>query len=349
MATPSLPTVDLDELRLLIVVDNETDTLSSIDEGVPQIPEVTSLMSRVPSVYDFDGHECKPVFEHLCCACHGFSVLVTGRRGQTEHTILFDVGPYPDMWLANAKRLDIDLTKIEAIFLSHWHADHSAGMPQVTETIMSARRRSSLADPVLVDLHPDRPDRRGIMLPTGTMILLPEEPTFDAIQSAGGRIETHDQAHVLCDGFFFASGEIERQTPYESGLAGHHTFRGDEVTPDTLIMDERYVAASVRGRGVSILSACSHAGVVNACLDAQRVFNQMPIDVVLGGYHLAGKAMEERIPATVRDLARRIQPRLVAPGHCTGWRAKTALCNVFAPAGRYAPSVVGSLYNIKAV
>ncbi|MDH3603439.1 MAG: MBL fold metallo-hydrolase [Candidatus Tectomicrobia bacterium] len=347
MATPSPTTVELDELRLLIVVDNETDTLSSIDDGVPQLPEVASLISRVPSVYDFDGHDCKPVFEHLCCACHGFSVLVTGRQGQREHTILFDVGPYADIWLANAKRLDIDLAQIETIFLSHWHADHSAGIPQVTEAITSSRRQAGLSDPVLVDLHPDRPDRRGIMLPTGTMILLPDEPTFTAIQSAGGRVETHGQAHVLCNGFFFASGEIERQTAYENGLAGHHTFRGDEVTPDPLIMDERYVAARVQGRGVSVLSACSHAGVVNACLDAQRAFDQTPIDMILGGYHLAGKAMEERIPETVRDLAGLIEPRVVAPGHCTGWRAKAALCEAFSP-GRYAPSVVGSLYSLQA-
>jgi 7,8-dihydropterin-6-yl-methyl-4-(beta-D-ribofuranosyl)aminobenzene 5'-phosphate synthase len=106
--------VELDELRLLIVVDNETDTLSSIDAGVPQIPEVASLIPRVPSIHDFNGHECKPVFEHLCCACHGFSVLVMGRRGQEEHVVLFDVGPYPDIWLANATRLAIDMATAPA-------------------------------------------------------------------------------------------------------------------------------------------------------------------------------------------------------------------------------------------
>ena len=347
MATASPPSVELDELRFLIVVDNETDTLSSIDEGVPQLPEVANLISRVPSIQEFNGHACKPVFEHLCCACHGFSALVTGRRGQEEHSVLFDVGPYPDIWLANAKRLDIDLAKIEAIFLSHWHADHSAGIPRVTEAIVTARRQAGLSAPLLVDLHPDRPDRRGILLPTGPMILLPEEPTFDPIRSVGGQIETHDQAHILCDGFFFGSGEIKREMAYETGLAGHHTFRGGDVIPDPLIMDERYLVARVRGRGISVLSACSHAGVVNACLDAQGEFDQVQIDVVLGGYHLAGKAMEARIPETVRDLDQRIQPRIVAPGHCTGWRAKTALCNVFSP-GRYAPSVVGSQYVLKA-
>jgi 7,8-dihydropterin-6-yl-methyl-4-(beta-D-ribofuranosyl)aminobenzene 5'-phosphate synthase len=347
MATASQTLVELDELRILIVVDNETDTLSSVDEGVPQVPEAAHLLPRLPSIRDFEGHACKPVFEHLCWGCHGFSALATGRRGHEEHSVLFDVGPYPDVWLANAKRLGIDLAKIEAIFLSHWHADHSAGIPRVTEAIATARRGENLSEPLVVDLHPDRPDRRGVLLPTGPMALLQEEPTFEAIQAAGGRIETHDEAHVLCGGYFFGSGEIERSTSYETGLVGHHTFREGGIVPDPLILDERYLAARVRARGVSVFSACSHAGVVNACLDAQRAFDGVEIDAVLGGYHLAGKAMEARIPETVRDLEMRIRPRLVAPGHCTGWRAKAALCDVFAP-GRYAPSVVGSLYVLKA-
>jgi len=112
-------------------------------------------------------------------------------------------------------------------------------------------------------------------------------------------------------------------------------------------MDERFVSACVSGRGVSVFSACSHAGVVNACLQAKRHFPDAAIDMVLGGYHLAGKAMEARIGPTVRDLKDRIRPRLVAPGHCTGWRAKAELAARFAP-GRYAPSVVGTLYRLRA-
>jgi 7,8-dihydropterin-6-yl-methyl-4-(beta-D-ribofuranosyl)aminobenzene 5'-phosphate synthase len=95
------------------------------------------------------------------------------------------------------------------------------------------------------------------------------------------------------------------------------------------------------------VSACSHAGVVNAALGAQRQFPGVPIDVVLGGFHLSGKAMEVRIEATVRDLRERVRPRVVAPGHCTGWRAKAALAQAFAPE-RYGPSVVGSTYTLRA-
>jgi 7,8-dihydropterin-6-yl-methyl-4-(beta-D-ribofuranosyl)aminobenzene 5'-phosphate synthase len=337
----------LDELEMLVVVDNETDTLSSVDEGVPQIPEVAHLAARTPPSRKHEGHDCKVVFDQLCCACHGLSVLVTGRRGAEVRRMLFDVGPYPDVWLDNAQRLAIDLSTIEHIFLSHWHFDHSGGFPEVIAAIAKARRAAGLPAPI-VDLHPDRPDQRGVLSPSGVMLMLPVEPSFADIEQAGGRIVRHDDPHAICGGFFFGSGAIERATSYETGLVGHYSFRGEDGGPDPLIMDERFVAAYVPGRGVTVLSACSHAGIVNACLGVKAHFPEAPVDAVLGGYHLSGKAMEARIEPTVRDLLMRIDPLLVAPGHCTGWRAKAKLAGAFAP-GRYAPSVVGTLYRLAAV
>jgi 7,8-dihydropterin-6-yl-methyl-4-(beta-D-ribofuranosyl)aminobenzene 5'-phosphate synthase len=331
----------LDELMLTVVVDNETDTLSSVDSGVAQLPEMASLLGRVPPSREYDGHPGICVFDQLCVACHGLSVLATGRRGAETRTVLFDVGPYGDVWLDNAERLGIDLTSIEELFLSHWHADHSGGFPAVVEAISSAREASGLPA-LVVDLHPDRPDQRGVLLPSGTIALLPPEPTFEEIETAGGRISVNHESHLVGD-LFVGSGLIERVTAYEVGLAGHHSFRGDQCEPDPLILDERFLAASVRGRGVSVLSACSHAGVVNACLGAMALFPETPVDVVLGGYHLAGAAMEQRIDDTVQDLAQLVSPRIVAPGHCTGWRAKAALASTFAP-GRYGPSFVGTQY-----
>jgi 7,8-dihydropterin-6-yl-methyl-4-(beta-D-ribofuranosyl)aminobenzene 5'-phosphate synthase len=338
----------LDELRLLVVVDNETDTLSSIGAGIPQMPEVAHHLGRVETSRVHEGHPGKVVFDRLCCAAHGLSVLATGRRGAEEHTMLFDVGPYADLWLANAARLGVDLGRIEAVFLSHWHSDHSGALPGVVAAIAQARRQAGSGTPLVVDLHPERPDQRGILLPSGTIVLLAPEPTLTALAAAGGHVATHAEAHALCDGFFLGSGAIERVTDYEKGLVGHVSFAGERGREDPLIADERFVAAHVRGRGVSVLSACSHAGVVNATLGAQAQFPGAPIDLVLGGYHLSGAAMEPRIEATVRDLQQRIRPRLVAPGHCTGWRAKAALAQAFAPA-RYGPSVVGSTYTLRAV
>jgi 7,8-dihydropterin-6-yl-methyl-4-(beta-D-ribofuranosyl)aminobenzene 5'-phosphate synthase len=335
----------LDALDLLVVVDNETDTLSSVDLGVPQLPELGRVVARVPHRAPIEGHDCVEPWGHLCLACHGFSVLVTGQRGAEERVVLFDVGPSAEIWLENARRLGVRLASIEAVCLSHWHSDHSGGFPGVVAAIARARLDDGLPPPI-VDLHPDRPDQRGAMTPAGALVLLDPEPTFEAIERAGGRVAKHAEAHALA-GFFFVSGAIARVTSYELGLVGHHTVRDGHVVPDPLILDERFLAARVRGRGVSVLSSCSHAGVVNAGLGALGAFEGEPIDLILGGFHLAGASMEPRIDPTVRDLADRVRPRVVAPGHCTGWRAKAALAHAFAP-GHYGPSVVGSLYALRA-
>ncbi|HYG70429.1 MAG TPA: MBL fold metallo-hydrolase [Anaeromyxobacteraceae bacterium] len=334
----------LDECRILVIVDNETDTLSSVDDGVPQVPELAGHVERTPARRTADGRESREAFEHLCVACHGFSALVTARRGETWRTVLFDVGPSADVWLANARKLAVELAAIDAVFLSHWHFDHSGALPEVVAAVARARREARRPAPV-VDVHPERPDQRGLMMPNGLIVLLPPEPTLAGIGDAGGAVELHAEAHLVGGGFFLGSGEIERTTSYETGLPGHHSIRGGVCAPDPLIEDERYLAARVRGRGVTVLSACSHAGVVNASLDARRAFGGAAVDVVLGGYHLAGRAMESRIAPTVSDLGAQVRPSLVAPGHCTGWRAKAALAAAFAP-GRYGPSVVGTSYAL---
>ncbi len=341
--TPSTP--ELDELTITVVVDNATDTLSSIAPGVPQLPEMAYLLGSIEPSGQHDGHDCVVGFDHLCVACHGFSALARARHGDRTATVLFDVGPYGDVWLANAERLAVDLSSIEVLFLSHWHWDHSGGIPTVVEAIAAARAQAGRPD-LVVDVHPDRPDQRGTLTPFDIFAMLPPEPTFEAIEAAGGRVVTHAEEHEVSD-LFLASGDIPRQTSYETGLEGHHTWRGEHVTLDPEIHDERFLAVSVRGRGTTVFTACSHAGVVNVGLEAKRLRPDQPVDLLLGGYHLAGSAVEDRIDPTVRDLTELVAPRIVAPGHCTGWRAAAALANAFSPTN-YAPSVVGTRYVLRA-
>jgi hypothetical protein len=50
----------LDALDLLVVVDNESDTLSSVDKGVPQLPELGRLVARVPRRYNTPSQQIEP-------------------------------------------------------------------------------------------------------------------------------------------------------------------------------------------------------------------------------------------------------------------------------------------------
>jgi 7,8-dihydropterin-6-yl-methyl-4-(beta-D-ribofuranosyl)aminobenzene 5'-phosphate synthase len=333
--------VELDELLITVVIDNASDTLSSVAPAVPQVPELVYLLDS-PPVGSQDGHDLVVALDRLCLACHGFSALATGRRGDETATVLFDVGPDGEVWLQNAARLGVDLSTIDVLFVSHWHWDHTGGIPMVVAAIAAARRGAGLPPPQ-VDVHPDRPDQRGQLTPLGRFAMLPEEPTIAAIEQAGGRIVQRGDSHPVAQGMFFSSGHIPRTTDYESGLPGHYSWRSGVATPDPEIHDERFLATHVRGRGMTVLSACSHAGIVNVALETSRLRPDCTIDLLLGGFHLAGPDAEKRIESTVHDLAERIAPRIVAPGHCTGWRAAGALAAAFAPSG-FAPSVVGTRY-----
>ena len=147
-------------MEIVVVVDNETDTLSSVDDGVPQVPEVVHLAARTPASRKYQGHECKTVFDQLCCACHGLSILITGRKDGEQHCMLFDVGPYPDLWLDNARRLAIDVSRIECVCLSHWHFDHSGGFPEVINAVSKARATAGLRLSFSPGPHPSHGEER---------------------------------------------------------------------------------------------------------------------------------------------------------------------------------------------
>lgn len=106
-------------------------------------------------------------------------------------------------------------------------------------------------------------------------------------------------------------------------------------------MDERFVAVHVKDKGQFVFSACSHAGVVNVLTHARSFFPSVPLYGVMGGLHLAG-ATETVIPETIADL-KQFGLKLLAPGHCTGWRAISAMAEIFGD--ELVPSAVGKRYT----
>jgi 7,8-dihydropterin-6-yl-methyl-4-(beta-D-ribofuranosyl)aminobenzene 5'-phosphate synthase len=106
-------------------------------------------------------------------------------------------------------------------------------------------------------------------------------------------------------------------------------------------MDERFVAVSVKGKGVIVFTACSHAGLINVLTHARDCFPHQALHAVLGGFHLAG-ANEHVIPETVEAL-HVFNLATIAAAHCTGWRAVSALSGEFGEA--VVPAAVGKTYR----
>lgn len=91
-------------------------------------------------------------------------------------------------------------------------------------------------------------------------------------------------------------------------------------------MDERYAAVDVLGKGLVVFSACSHAGIVNVIKHAVSRFSR-PNYMIVGGLHLAGPELADRIKPTVDFLSRDLvpAPTYVLPMHCSGFSTKVAL------------------------
>jgi 7,8-dihydropterin-6-yl-methyl-4-(beta-D-ribofuranosyl)aminobenzene 5'-phosphate synthase len=108
------------------------------------------------------------------------------------------------------------------------------------------------------------------------------------------------------------------------------------------VVDERYVAVHIANKGLFVLTACSHAGLINVLTHASNRFPDVPIYGVLGGFHLSG-ATENIIPDTV-DALEQFNPGLIAAAHCTGWRAISALATRFTD--RVVLSAVGKRFSL---
>src|SRR6266516_2691865 len=109
----------VDALAITTLADHFTDMLL-VDEGPARRP---ALKARQAADFMAGGQTIDALR-----AEHGFSALVTVRKGERTHQILFDAGMAPDGAVENMRRLELRPDGIEAIVLSHGHFDHTGGM-----------------------------------------------------------------------------------------------------------------------------------------------------------------------------------------------------------------------------
>ena len=328
---PELRAVDRIEVQVL--VDNVTDNLSTLPAGA-DISHEWAYLIREGLVSEISG-------DNTCCACHGLALVITVRTGDDAHTVLFDGGPAGYAVKRNGERLATDFGRIDTIVLSHGHWDHAGGLLAALELIRDAGGGEGREIPFHV--HPGMFRARASKRPDGQLVPYREIPGPDTLARNGASVVSSTEEQFIHDGRFYVSGEIPRVTSYETGFAGHMSLSDDgEWEPDPLIMDERFLAVNVKDKGLVVFSACSHAGVVNVLKHAAEVFPGVPLHAVMGGFHLAGPGMEQRIAETVRDM-RDFGLDFIVPGHCTGFRAVHALLNEFGD-GIVVPSAVGRFH-----
>ena len=298
----------VDRIRVTILMDNVTDPLLPDEERATRLswPKLLAPgIPRAPARFADGGVPDALVAEP------GFSALVRVEKGGRERTLLFDTGVSPTGVVENMRRLGLSLADVEAIVLSHGHWDHVTGMEGIARTL----GRSGL--PVLI--HPEFWSRRRICFPGLDPAELPST-SRPALEDAGFEIVEERQPSFLLDGSVLITGEVDRSTEFETGFRGHEAFRDGSWAPDPLILDDQALVVRLAERGLVVLSGCGHAGIVNTVRHARRVTGEERVAAVIGGFHLSGPMFESVIAPTVGAFAE-LAPTLLAPAHCTGWKA----------------------------
>jgi 7,8-dihydropterin-6-yl-methyl-4-(beta-D-ribofuranosyl)aminobenzene 5'-phosphate synthase len=306
MKNLTLPEVD--QVNITLIVDNSVDLL------------MTS--SDVAKRFKLGAN---PFERQLPIAEHGYSALIRVKKGNSSATVLFDTGVSRKGILHNLDTLEINLSDVQAIILSHGHPDHAMGLPGIAERLGSRNL------PLI--LHPDAYLERKLILPDGSEVSLPA-PRFKDLNRENIEIIDQPGPSMLIDNMILISGEVSRTTSFEKGFPIHYAHRSGQWIPDPLIMDDQCAILNLQNKGLIIITGCGHAGIINIIKHAQKLTGVHKIHAVIGGFHLSGKLFEKIIPETVSALME-IAPDYVMPGHCTGWIAQHKIArempNAFIP------------------
>jgi 7,8-dihydropterin-6-yl-methyl-4-(beta-D-ribofuranosyl)aminobenzene 5'-phosphate synthase len=245
---------------------------------------------------------------------------------------MMDFGFTPEALLNNINLLAIDPAELDSLVLSHGHYDHFGGLAGFLRQT-KGKLKSKL--PLYVGGEECFCSREWVGPPVAG--------NFGALDShalaQADLALTYAERPSRVGDHAFTTGQIglrsfeEVLSPsmmkigIENGVGCYpDTFSPQErskvVIPDQF-QHELATAYNVKGRGLVILSSCSHRGVVNTIKQAQAASGVARVLAVIGGFHLA-PYQEDYVRQTIAEL-KQMDVDYVIPLHCSGETAKAEM------------------------
>jgi 7,8-dihydropterin-6-yl-methyl-4-(beta-D-ribofuranosyl)aminobenzene 5'-phosphate synthase len=255
----------------------------------------------------------------------GLSMHVESRRGAEIRNVLVDFGFTPDALVNNAGLVGLDPAGLDALVLSHGHYDHFGGLAGFLQQ-NNGRLKPKL--PIYIGGEEAFCSRQWTAPPArGDFGALDRK----ALESADVAV-TYAEGPALVADHGFTTGQIGQASfekllsPSAMTIGVSHGFGcyADKLPEDertqTVIPDqfrhEIATAFNLKGRGLIVLTSCSHRGVINAIKQAQAASGVSKVHAVIGGFHLA-PYKEDYVRDTVAAF-KDINIDYVIPLHCSG-------------------------------
>ncbi len=210
--------------------------------------------------------------------------------------MLFDVGPDNTLF-ENCRKLDIDLSKIDTVFISHGHFDHGGALARFLEVNHTAK--------VYVQ-------KKAFEKYFSKFLFWKVNIGLDA------GLQTHPQV-ILLDGDYTVDDELTLFTVANTGKC--YSTANDslyaEAGKDDFSHEQNLV---ISGNVKVLIMGCGHAGVVNI-LEKAAIYKPQ---ICVGGYHLCSPLAKrtvsgELLESIARELAKHDIHYYTC--HCTGRKA----------------------------
>jgi 7,8-dihydropterin-6-yl-methyl-4-(beta-D-ribofuranosyl)aminobenzene 5'-phosphate synthase len=255
----------------------------------------------------------------------GLSMHVESRRGAETRDVLVDFGFTPEALVNNTDLLGIDPAKLDALVLSHGHYDHFGGLAGFLRQHKGALKAKL---PFYIGGEDCFCSREWTAGPVkGNFGTLDRQALEDADLTV-----TFAEGPSLVADHGFATGQIglnsfekllspsAMKIGVDHGVGCYADKLPEDERTKTVVPDqfrhEIATAFHLKGRGLVVLTSCSHRGVVNAIKQAQAASGVKKVHAVIGGFHLA-PYKEDYVRETITSL-KEMDLDYVVPLHCSG-------------------------------
>lgn len=244
-----------------------------------------------------------PEYKHK----HGLSFYIE----TSNHKILFDLGPN-DLFLENAKKMDIDIKSVDTVIISHGHSDHGGGLATFLQENQLAKvyiRRNAfnlyfnkvLGISFNIGLDPSLINNTRIVLTDESLTINGELELFSDVKEReyystanNALLKKIDKEYMLDD------------FSHEQNLIIHE--------------EDKYV----------LFAGCAHNGIVNILKKGEQLVNGN-LNFIISGFHLFNPSTKKyESEQLIRDIGLQLKLHNTKyfTCHCTGEKAFNILKDV---------------------